>query len=293
MALKKSLVPQSVYRRQLAARLRELREQAGLSLAEAGTSVEINPASLSRIENGERGTTPLLVKALLECYEVHDPAIRDDLLDLVRADRAQGKPWWRKYSAVLSPTHYDGFLALEASATSLRTFEPQLVPGLLQTPEYAEAVISGMRLDLAPRQVKALVEVRMNRQRERLSGDAPVRLSAIVDETALRRAVGSPQIMRNQLKKLVDAYDFPHVRIQLLPSSCGAHPGFYGSFVLMGFPEPNPDVVWLEIRKSSLYLEAQDDVDGYADIFDRLGELALSPSESRTRIQHILKELPR
>lgn len=291
MAWKKNLTPQSVYRRQLASRLRELRDLSGLTLTEVAAQVEVHQGSLSRLENGDRGSTPGLVGALLDCYGVEDPAEREDILDLVRADRAQSKPWWQKYSGVLSPTRYDGYLALEASATALNTYEPLLVPGLLQTSAYAEAVIAGMRLDLTPRQVKSLVDIRMKRQQERLEGMAPIRLWAVIDETALTRSIGSPEIMREQLRKLVDVQDLPHITIQLLPTACGAHPGFYGPFVLMSFPEPNPDLVWLEIRRSSVYLEAQEDVDGYADIFDHLRALALGPPETRTRLHKLIKEL--
>ncbi|MFC9426847.1 helix-turn-helix domain-containing protein [Streptomyces sp. NPDC056987] len=286
------MTPQSVYRRQLAQRLGELRDEAGLTLTEVAARIEVHQGTLSRLENGDRGTTPVMVNAMLDCYGVQDPAIREDILDLVRADRAQSRPWWRKYSTVLSPTRYDGYLALEASAVSMRSYQPLLVPGLLQTDAYAEAVITGMRLDLTPRQVKPLVDVRMKRQTERLGGDNPMKFWAIIDEVALSRPIGSPAIMRDQLKKLVDLLELPHVTVQLLPLACGAHPGFYGPFVLMSFPEPNPDLVWLELRKNSVYLEESGDVDGYADVFDHLRALALSPPDTRTRIEQIIKELP-
>ncbi|MFD5752563.1 helix-turn-helix domain-containing protein [Streptomyces sp. NPDC127033] len=286
------MTPQSVYRRQLAQRLGELRDEAGLTLTEVAARIEVHQGTLSRLENGDRGTTPVMVNAMLDCYGVQDPAIREDILDLVRADRAQSRPWWRKYSTVLSPTRYDGYLALEASAVSMRSYQPLLVPGLLQTDAYAEAVITGMRLDLTPRQVKPLVDVRMKRQTERLGGDNPMKFWAIIDEVALSRPIGSPAIMRDQLKKLVDLLELPHVTVQLLPLACGAHPGFYGPFVLMSFPEPNPDLVWLELRKNSVYLEESGDVDGYADVFDHLRALALSPPDTCTRIEQIIKELP-
>ncbi|MFJ2111857.1 helix-turn-helix domain-containing protein [Streptomyces sp. NPDC087850] len=293
MAWKKNLTPQSVYRRQLAIRLKELRERVGLSLADVGTRVEINQGSLSRVENGERGTTPLLVNALLNCYGVEDPAIREDILDLVRADRAQSKPWWRKYSAVLSPTRYDGYLTLEANAVSLRSYEPLLLPGLLQTPAYAEALITGMRLDLAPRQIKSLVEVRLERQRERLGGERPAKLWAVVEEGVLIRRIGSPEVMREQLRRLLNIEETPHITVQLLPTTVGAHPGLYGPFVVMGFSDPSSDLVWLENSQNSVYLEAREDVDAYADSFDHLRALALSPPETRVRIEQLIKELPK
>ncbi|WP_128375291.1 helix-turn-helix domain-containing protein [Streptomyces cavernae] len=291
MALKRSLVPQSVYRRQLAARLKELRDATGLTLTEVADQLEVNQGSLSRIENGERGTTPVLVRALLDLYGVKDEDRRADVLDLVRADKEQQKPWWRKYSTVLTPTRYDGYLALEAGATHLASYQPMLVPGLLQTEDYARAVISQMRKDLSPPQVEALVRVRMERQNGRLGGEAPARLWAILDEAVLRRTVGSVEVMRDQMRKLVEASERPNVTVQLLPFLLGAHPGLYGPFVILTFPPPTPDLVWLENPKNSVYLESTEDVDNYTDIFGQLRSSALDPSETRTRIARISKEL--
>ncbi|WP_406354254.1 helix-turn-helix domain-containing protein [Streptomyces sp. NBC_00658] len=291
MALKRSLVPQSVYRRQLAARLKELRDAAGLTLAEVAERIEVNQSSLSRIETGDRGTSPVLVRALLDCYGVEDPAQRADVLDLVRADKEQQKPWWRKYSTVLTATRYDGYLALEAGATALANYQPMLVPGLLQTEDYARAVISQMRMELSSPQVEALVKVRMERQNSRLDGERPAKLWAILDEAVLRRTVGSADVMREQLRKLAEASEQPNITVQLLPFALGAHPGLYGPFVILTFPDPTPNLVWLENPKNSVYLEAADDVDNYMEIFDQLRACALGPSETRTRIARISKEL--
>ncbi|MFI5812635.1 helix-turn-helix transcriptional regulator [Streptomyces sp. NPDC051643] len=291
MALKRNLVPQSVYRRQLAVRLRVLRETTGMTLVEVAEKVEVNQGSLSRIENGERGTSPILVRALLDCYGVEDSAERDDVLDLVRADREQQKPWWRKYSTVLTATRYDGYLALESGAVSLANYQPMLVPGLLQTEDYARAVITQMRMELTPPQVESLVKVRLERQSSRLGGEHPAKLWAILDEAVLRRTVGSADVMRAQLQRLIEASEQPNVTVQLLPFSLGAHPGLYGPFVILTFPAPTPPLVWLENPKNSVYLEADDDVENYTKIFDQLRACALGPSETRTRIAQISKEL--
>ncbi|MDT0547698.1 helix-turn-helix domain-containing protein [Streptomyces lonegramiae] len=291
MTLKRSLVPQSVYRRQLAARLKELREAAGHTLSEVAQQIEVNQGSLSRIENGERGTTPVLVRALLDCYGVQDPALRDDVLDLVRADKEQQKPWWRKYSTVLTATRYDGYLALESGAVSMSNYQPMLVPGLLQTEEYARAVISQMRMELTPPKVEALVKVRMQRQNDRLGGERPAKLWAILDEAVLHRSIGSPAVMRDQMRKLLTAGEQPNITVQLLPFSLGAHPGLYGPFVILAFPEPTPNLVWLENPKNSVYLEATDDVENYTEVFEHLRACALGPSETSTRIRQIIEEL--
>ncbi|KAF3470114.1 helix-turn-helix transcriptional regulator [Streptomyces sp. Tu 3180] len=291
MALKRKLAPQSVYRRQLAARLRELREAAGLTLIEVAEQIEVNQGSLSRIETGERGTTPVLVRALLDCYAVTDDRVRDDILDLVRADKEQQKPWWRKYSTVLAPTRYDGYLALEASATTLANYQPLLIPGLLQTENYARAVIAQMRPDLTPDQVEALVKVRMERQESRLSGERPAELWAVLDEAALHRVIGSPAVMRQQFAHLVQAGEQPNITIQLLPFSVGAHPGLYGPFVILTFPQPTTPLVWLENPNNSVYLESESDIQNYTDIFDQLRASALSPTETRPRLTHTAEEL--
>jgi transcriptional regulator with XRE-family HTH domain len=291
MALKRKLVPQSVYRRQLAARLRELREASGLTLTEVSEQIEVNQGSLSRIETGERGTTPVLVRALLDCYAVTDAELRDDILDLVRADKEQQKPWWRKYSTVLTPTRYDGYLALEAGATALANFQPLLVPGLLQTEDYARAVIAQMRPGLSADQVDALVKVRMGRQESRLSGEHPAELRAVLDEAVLHRVIGSPTVMRQQFAHLVQAGEHPNVTIQLLPFTLGAHPGLYGPFVILTFPQPTAPLVWLENPNNSVYLESQSDVQYYTDTFDQLRASALSPAETLVRLIRSAEEL--
>ncbi|MFC9670013.1 helix-turn-helix domain-containing protein [Streptomyces sp. NPDC056949] len=293
MALKRTVVPQSVYRRQLAARLRELREEACLTLAEVADRIEVNQGSLSRIETGERGTTPVLVRALLDCYGIHDGPQRDDVLDLVRADKEQQKPWWRKYSTVLTATRYDGYIALEAGATALASYQPMLVPGLLQTEDYARAVIARMRMELTPAQVESLVKVRLERQKSRLDGEQPAKLWAILDEAVLRRSVGSLAVMRDQLARLAEVGEQPNINVQLLPFTLGAHPGLYGPFVILSFPPPATPLVWLENPKNSVYLESDADVENYTDTFNQLRACALGPSETRARMAQIAKELER
>ncbi|MFD8477934.1 helix-turn-helix transcriptional regulator [Kitasatospora sp. NPDC059673] len=288
---KRNPAPKSVYRRQLASRLKELRDDRELTLTQVAEVVEVNQSSLSRIENGDRGTTPVLVKALLDCYQVIDPGEREDILDLVRADQAQRQQWWKKYSAVINTTQYGGYLALESSATSLRSYEPQLMPGLLQTADYARRVITEMRVDLTAKQIDALVTVRMERQ-EKLLGraDAP-KLWAVIDEAAIRRIGSNRTVLKGQLEHLLDVSPRPGIALQLLPFVAGFHPGLYGSFMLMGFPDSNPDVVWVENLTNSVYFEGSEDVERYTEVFDHLRARALGPPETRSQITKILKEL--
>ncbi|MFH9944414.1 helix-turn-helix domain-containing protein [Streptomyces murinus] len=290
MAWKRKPAPKSIYRRQLASRLKELHDASGKTLAEVGAIIEVNQGSLSRIMNGDRGTSPVLVKALLDCYAVTDPAVREDILDLVRADQAQKQKWWRKYSAVINTTQYGGYLELEQSATTLRSYEPQLIPGLLQTPEYARQVIAAMRVDLDAGQIQDLVDVRMKRQSLLAREDAP-KLWAVIDEAAIRRVESSPAVLKQQLEHLLEVEPRTNITLQLLPFEAGFHPGLYGSFMLMGFPEPNPDVVWVENLTNSVYFEGSDDVGRYTEVFDHLRATALGPPKTRSRITSMIKEL--
>ncbi|NGO73879.1 helix-turn-helix domain-containing protein [Streptomyces boncukensis] len=291
MARRKGVAPKSVYRRQLADRLRDLREDTHLTLTEVTDQVEVGASTLSRIETGDRGTSPLLVKALLDCYGVTDATTREDVLDLVRADQAHERPWWRKYAAAINTTQYGGFLSLESSATYFRSYEPLLVPGLLQTEEYAREVIAEVRKELAPREVEALVKVRMQRQ-QLLEGDDPLKLWIIIDEASLRRRVGSQQLMRQQIQHLRMACDHPSVTLQMLPFDAGAHQGLLGSFVIMDFPDPTPEVVWVEhIFGNSVCFDDRKNVDSYAEAFDHLRALAAGPPETRRRLDSLTKEL--
>ncbi|MFF4819829.1 helix-turn-helix domain-containing protein [Kitasatospora sp. NPDC001309] len=287
---KRPPAPQSVYRRQLAPRLKALREAIpGMTLTAVAEAVEITQGSLSRIETGQRGTTPVLVKALLDHYGVTDPEVREDLLDLVRADNAQRNSWWRKYSALMAATQYSGYVALESSATTLHSYEAQLIPGLLQTEDYARAVISSMRVKLDARSIEDLVEVRMRRQ-DLLTSDEPPKLWAVIDEAALRRLRGTPALLEGQLRHLLEMSLRPNIVVQLLPFGVGLHPASYGSFMRMGFPGPTQPVVWVEGLTKSVCLEAADDVEEYDEAFDHLRARALGPPETRARITEMIKE---
>lgn len=291
MANKKNHIPpQSVYRRQLAAALKQLREEAFLTLSEVAEAVEVHQGSLSRIETAKRGTTPVLVNALLDMYGLDDEKRREDLLDLVRADNAQRKTWWRKYSTLMNPTQYSGYVTLESSAKEFRWYEAQLIPGLLQTEDYARQVITAMRMDLSKQQIDALVKVRMQRQALLTEDDAP-KLWAVIDEAAIERLRHSPDILKEQLEHLLEAGLRTNVTLQFLPFDIGFHPALYGSFNIMSFAEPSPDVVWIENPTNSVCFETHEDVGHYTEVFDHLRATALGPTETRDRIEHIIREL--
>lgn len=185
---------------------------------------------------------------------------------------------------------FEGYLKLESHASVLRNYEPLLVQGLLQTPEYARRVIESMRTELKPVEVRGLVDVRMDRQRKIAEG-ALQEFQALIEESALRRVVGDRQVMRDQLEHLLTASEQSKNTIRILPDTIGCHPGLGGPFVLMSFPEATRDVVWVETMNRSMYFEEESDVDRYAEVFADLWERALEPGGTRVRLKKMIKEL--
>jgi transcriptional regulator with XRE-family HTH domain len=285
--------PQSVARSQLGARLCELREQAELTLVEAAQRAGTDAGTLSRVENGLRGLKAKTAERLLDGYGVSDAAVRNEVLELIRVDegRRRRPAWWRRHHEVVSPTQFDGYLALESNTCALRNYEPLLIPGLLQTPEYAHQVIACMRPELGTAQIKQLVEIRMARQRRIVDGEA-TELFALIDEAALLRPVGDAQIMRSQLERLVETSQADKTAIRLSPFSLGPHPGMAGGFVIMSFPTVARDIVWVETMRRSAYFDEEADVERYTSVFADLWDRALGPDDTRSRLKKMIKELP-
>ncbi|GGL87518.1 transcriptional regulator [Streptomyces fumigatiscleroticus] len=270
----------AVRRRKLGAELRALRAGAGLTSGEAARLVGWHQSKVSRIETGASGVKPADVRLLLEAYRVDDPQLRDLLMVLAGSDDAGGRHhWWHAYRGVLPPTYRD-FISLESQAGAMRTLETTVVPGLLQTPEYARAVTRAAVDGLSEERLDALVEVRLARQ-DVLRTEPPLKLSAVLDEAVLHREVGGPGVMARQLARLVEAARLPQVRLQVLPFAAGAHIGVSGSFVIFSFSSTSDlDVVVLDHLTSSLYLERKEDVKAYTEAFNSLRIHALSPEES-------------
>ncbi|MFD3315353.1 helix-turn-helix domain-containing protein [Streptomyces sp. NPDC058694] len=269
----------AVRRRKLGAELRALRARAGLKSGEAARLVGWHQSKVSRIETGRSGVKPTDVELLLDAYEVRDAELRELLVVLAGSDDNGRHHWWHAYRGLL-PSTYSDFISLESQASVMRTLENTVVPGLLQTPEYAREVTLAA-VDGAPDdKVDALVEVRIARQ-DVLRSNRPLRLSAVLDEAALRRTVGGPEVMARQLDHLREAAHLPHVRIQVLPFGVGAHVGVTGPFVIFSFPSTSDlDVVVLDHLTSSLYLERKEDLQAYSEAFDSLQVHALSPEET-------------
>ncbi|MFI8189507.1 helix-turn-helix domain-containing protein [Streptomyces sp. NPDC085946] len=270
----------AVRRRKLGAELRALRTSAGLTSGEAARMVGWHQSKVSRIETGTSGVKPGDVRLLLDAYGVRDTQLRELLLVLAGSEDTGGRHhWWHAYRGVLPPTYRD-FISLESQAGAMRTLETAVVPGLLQTSEYARAVTRAAVENLPEERLDTLVEVRLARQVV-LRADPPLRLSAVLDEAVLRREVGGPEVMSRQLTRLVEAARLPQVRLQVLPFTAGAHIGVTGPFVIFSFSSTSDlDVVVLDHLTSSLYLERKEDLQAYTEAFDALQVHALSPEDS-------------
>ncbi|MEU6507523.1 MULTISPECIES: helix-turn-helix transcriptional regulator [Streptomyces] len=270
----------AVRRRKLGAELRMLRTGAGLTSGEAARLVGWHQSKVSRIETGASGVKPADVRSLLDAYGVRDGHLRELLLMLAGSEGAGDRHrWWHAYRGVLPPTYRD-FISLESQASAMRTLETTVVPGLLQTPEYARAVTRAAVPDLDEERLDTLVEVRLARQ-DVLRSDPPLTLCAVLDEAVLRREVGGPEVMARQLERLLEAARLPQVRLQVLPFGAGAHVGLTGPFVIFSFPSTSDlDVVVLDQLTSSLYLERKEDLMAYSEAFTTLQFHALSPEES-------------
>ena len=277
-------------RRRLGAELRRLREAQSRKLDEVAGELGLVASTLSRIETGKAPIRTLHLSKLLEMYGVTDPAVKRLLVEMAREGHRKG--WWSDYHDLL-PSGFDIYLGLEAEAAGIRSYETTLVHGLLQTNEYATAVLREMYPRYSDEQVQRMVELRMQRQRQRLYDIAPpVELWLIQDEGAVRRVVGGPVVMRQQLEYLVEANRWPNVTIQVLAFGCGAHAGMDGAFSILEFPErADPDVAVTEGAAGTIYLEKERDVRTRTEAFDRLRAVALSPAASAELIEEMAGEL--
>lgn len=249
-----------------------------MTAQEVGDRLEWSTAKVSRMETGQVALLPRDVAELLDLYGVVDAEQREELLVATRESRQ--KSWWNAYRDVLSSQHRV-FIGLETDAVSLRTFEPLYVPGLLQTEDYAGAVIRAALRNASVEDIERLVAVRMARQALVTRSEDPLRIWAVLDEGCLRRQVGSPAVMRDQLLRLVTEARRPNVVVQVLPFSSGAHPGMRGSLALLEFAEPaDPDVVYVDSHGGELYLERPEEVRRCGSIFDHLRAAAAAPDHS-------------
>ncbi|MGW7575797.1 helix-turn-helix domain-containing protein [Streptomyces sp. NPDC054765] len=271
-----SNVNPTVRRRRLGQELRRLREAKGMTAEEVADRLLVSQSKISRLENGRRSISQRDVRDLCGVYEVDDQRIADSLMQMAKDSRQQG--WWHAFGDI----PYSVYIGLETEAASLRIYESLLVPGLLQTPRYAEAVIPGTVPELAPDHLDKRIQVRLRRQERVNDPERPLRLWVVLDESALRRVVGSHLVMREQLDHLAEMSQLPHVTVQILPYDTGAHAGMSGTFSILEFDDAaDSSVVYIEGVTSDLYLEKTNDVHKYTIMYEHLRAQALSAEQSR------------
>ncbi|WP_413753556.1 helix-turn-helix domain-containing protein [Streptomyces sp. R-74717] len=273
-------------RRQLGAMMRKLRARKGMTLEEAGRLVGISKATVSRYETQEGPVKWPIADALCRQYDATD-AERNAVVALAKDAKQQG--WWGPYTDSI-PADMNLLLTLEDEAVREDHFCCTYVPGLLQTRSYSAAIQGANEMRLAPDEIQRLVDIRMKRQ-EILSRPKPPHLWAILDESVVRRVVGSPDVMRDQLSHLLEANDSQHITLQILPFSKGAHCAALGSFVILGGVEASLDVVYVDLHVGSLFLEKDEELNRYRLAFDYLRAQALDMAASSALIKRVLKEM--
>ncbi|TCC00387.1 XRE family transcriptional regulator [Micromonospora zingiberis] len=277
----------TVLRMLLGAQLRRLRESRGVTRESAGWEIRSSESKISRMELGRVGFKERDVADLLTLYGVTAEQERAALLKLARDANNPG--WWHRYGDVL-PSWFQSYLGLEAAAALIRSYEVQFVPGLLQTREYARAVVLLGHSQAGPAEIDRRVDLRMRRQ-ELLRRPRPPRLWAVVDEAALRRPIGGPKVMRGQLEALLEATRTPNIRLQVIPFAAGGHAAAGGAFTILRFGDQDlPDIVYIEQLTSALYLDKREDLDFYAVAMERLCVEAEPPERTQRILEQIIAE---
>jgi hypothetical protein len=268
-------------RRRLAAELRRLRSDSKLSIDDVAGTLKWPGSKVSRIENRQVGITTRDLRNLLDLYQVQDRAYRDELLEMAR--RATERGWWQSYSSGVVQTDYANLIGLEAEAATIRTYGSELVPGLLQTADYARAIIRAGRPADTSKEIERRVEVRLERQEVLYRADPPPpKVSIVLNEGVLIRRVGSPEIMQAQIGHLAKKRDRANVVVQILPFSAGEHPGMVGPFTMLTFLDAaDPGVVNVENHTGSHMLERPEDLQAYEEIWGAIQAKAVSPDDSR------------
>jgi hypothetical protein len=278
----------TVLRMLLGSQLRKLRESQGVTREAAGWEIRASESKISRMELGRVGFKERDVADLLTLYGVREDGERTALLALAR--QANNPGWWHRYGDV-SPTWFSSYLGLEAAAALIRTYEVQFVPGLLQTRDYARAVVVLGHGAASTEEIDRRVDLRMARQNLLARGDPP-QLWAVVDEAALRRPIGGAGVLREQIVSLIEATKQPNITIQVIPFHAGGHAAAGGAFTMLRFADEElPDVVYMEQLTSALYLDKRDDVDLYAAAMERLCIEADPPANTTQVLEAVLRDL--
>ena len=263
----------TVRRRELGALLRKLRTEKGLTVEQAADQLMFSMSKLSRMETGHGAPSRRDIRDLCAIYEVTDETERKRMMNLAVEGRQAG--WWQSYDL----NQFADYVGLEADAVSVKNYQSILVPGLLQTPDYARAVNEAVIPQPDPETLEEQTEVRLRRQ-DRLTQDPPLRFGVILDEAALHRVIGGPAVMEAQLRHLTELSKLPNVTLQVIPFSAGGHPAMDSTFNVLEFADAVPGVVYVEGLVGWVYMKRSRDVERYARVFERLCHIALPPRES-------------
>jgi transcriptional regulator with XRE-family HTH domain len=273
----------SIQRRRIGAELRELRKKANLTLDEVARRFDWSVSKASRMELGRVPISPRDVRDLLDLYGLADDERRDAMVEAARGGRE--RDWWHEYDDLIG-RQFAIYLGFEKDATSVRNYESLLIPGLLQTPEYAREIFRAAWPAERPDDHERRVAARMQRQ-TLLTRPAPPEVCVILDEAALHRGVGGPDVMHVQLVKLVQASYRRNITVQVVPFGAGAYPAMQGGFVVLGFGIDDPEVAFVDGYTREQHIEDAAEARRYAYAFDRLSEQALSPEDSRELIARV------
>ncbi|GHJ32459.1 MULTISPECIES: helix-turn-helix domain-containing protein [Streptomyces] len=278
----------TVLRVVLGKRLQDLREKAGLSFEQAGRALDVTHATIRRMEKAEVGLKLPYVEKLLRTYGVTDPEEVEGFLSLAREANKAG--WWHRFRDVL-PEWFNTFVSLEVEANLIRAYEPHYIPGLLQTEDYARAVLRAGMPHAPETEIERNVALRMERQ-ALLTRDNPPMLWVVMDETVVRRPIGGAETMRAQISRLIEEAEAPHVRLQIMPFDAGPHPAMYGPFHIFRFPIPElPDIAYTETLVSGSYFDQRDDVSAFLEALDRMCAQAAPAQTTQAILSRIRKEI--
>ncbi|HEY7048505.1 MAG TPA: helix-turn-helix transcriptional regulator [Jatrophihabitantaceae bacterium] len=265
-------------RKELGARLKKLRQARDLTAEQVAEQLMVSTTKISRLETGTRGVNPRDIRDLCTIYDVGDEE-RERLMTLAKQSRESS--WWQQ-----NDSEYSTWLELEAAAASITSYKADVLPGLLQTEDYARAVVEATLPDPDEERVAQLAESRRERQ-QLLEGDPPLELWTVLDEAVLRRVIGGPAIMHEQVRSLIKRAGQSNVTIQLIPFEAGAHPALNSTFEILHFEQAAPDVVYVEGLLGQHYLEGQKELARYKRIFDQLRAIALGPRDSVATLRAI------
>jgi hypothetical protein len=279
----------TVIRMLLGGQLRKLREAAGITPDQAGYEIRASRSKISRLEHGRVSFKERDVADLLSLYGLADSGQRRHLMML--AERANDPGWWARYDDVL-PDWFETYVGLEQATSLIRTYELQFVPGLFQTEDYARAVtVLGHRAAPAE-EIERRVSLRLKRQ-EILSRTEPVpKVWAVIDESALRRPLGGREVMRTQLRHLIELTESPQVTLQIMPFDRGGHSAAGGSFAILRFADSDlPDIVYIEQLTGALYLDRPEELDHYREVMNSLSAEAETPAESTRQLTSLIETI--